>query len=126
MIKKTNNKSDIKSAAKRPTPRTKRSTTPARVRQSSTPARVTPEVTFALYKPDAERVFLSGPFNGWFMEATPLNRQPNRDWNVTVALPAGRHEYKFVVDGRWMIDPRGSHFVPNDFGSLNSVIEVKA
>ena len=41
-------------------------------------------------------------------------------------LPPGRYEYKFVIDGKWKIDPRAHQFSPNSFGTLNSVIEVKA
>jgi 1,4-alpha-glucan branching enzyme len=84
------------------------------------------EVTFAVYKPQAQRVFVSGAFNGWSKDATPLIRRPNRDWKTTIPLTPGLHEYKFVVDGNWMIDPRASKSSANGLGTLNSVIEVKA
>jgi len=82
------------------------------------------EVTFAVYEPRAEQVFVCGAFNDW--QAAPLTRQENRDWKTTLALAPGRYEYKFVVDGKWKIDPRAAHSTPNGLGSLNSVVEVTA
>ena len=84
------------------------------------------EVTFAVYEPRAEQVFLCGAFNGWSPNATPLTRKENRDWKTTLALAPGSYEYKFVVDGNWKLDPRTWETVSNDFGTLNSVVEVKA
>jgi hypothetical protein len=37
----------------------------------------------------------------------------------------GRYEYKFLVDGRWQIDPAGKQMCWNCFGTQNNVIEVK-
>jgi hypothetical protein len=39
-------------------------------------------------------------------------------------MPAGRHEYRFVVDGQWMSDPKAARAQPNAFGSTNSVLEA--
>jgi len=41
-----------------------------------------------------------------------------------VWLPAGRYEYRFVVDGQWISDPRAKECVQNAFGSTNSVLVV--
>jgi hypothetical protein len=43
---------------------------------------------------------------------------------VTVWLPAGRYEYRFVVDGQWMSDPSAREYVQNTFGSTNCVLVV--
>lgn len=83
-------------------------------------------VTFRLAAPDAGQVFISGDFNGWNAQKTPLNRKPGGFWEKTVMLAPGRHEYKFVVDGAWRLDPDNSLSCSNAFGSLNSVIEVQA
>ena len=45
-------------------------------------------------------------------------------WETKLALPPGRYEYKFVVDGEWIADPEARFFVQNEHGSRNSVIEV--
>ena len=83
-------------------------------------------VSFALHKPDAKRVSLCGDFNGWSSTATPMKRHDDGHWGTIVALAPGRYQYKFVVDGEWIADPAAQKNVPNEHGSLNSVIEVRA
>ncbi len=84
------------------------------------------KVTFTLVEPQAKRVCVSGTFNAWAPDATPLARETDGQWAVTLALPPGRHEYKFVVDGQWLPDPKAAENVFNAHGTLNSVVEVKA
>jgi hypothetical protein len=105
---------------------------PARAATKSTaaPEKPTPavlptvEVKFWLLEPHAKRVFLSGVFNGWSPDATPMQRQSDGRWETTLALRPGRYQYKFVVDGEWIPDVHAMENVVNDFGTLNSVVEV--
>ena len=83
-------------------------------------------VSFALHKPDAKRVSLCGDFNGWSPTATPMKRHDDGHWGTTVTLAPGRYQYKFAVDGEWIADPAAQKNVPNEHGSLNSVVEVLA
>ena len=83
-------------------------------------------ISFALHKPDAKRVSLCGEFNGWSSSATDMKRQGGGLWETTLALAPGRYQYKFIVDGEWIADPAAQKNVPNEHGSLNSVIEVRA
>ena len=55
-----------------------------------------------------------------------MERAQDGSWETTVALAPGRYQYKFVVDGQWMPDPRARENVPNQHGTLNSVVEVRA
>lgn len=86
----------------------------------------TVSIVFALHGPDAKQVSLCGEFNGWSRIATPMKRQNDGHWKTTVALAPGRYQYKFVVDGEWLPDPRAHESVWNHHGTLNSVIEVRA
>ncbi|MBY0514188.1 MAG: glycogen-binding domain-containing protein [Gemmataceae bacterium] len=86
---------------------------------------------FTCHAPAAQAVFLAGTFNGWDPKATPMAKDAAGDWGVAVDLPAGRHEFKFVVDGQWCCEPgcEGPHHgcpkcVRNPFGTMNRVIEV--
>ena len=83
-------------------------------------------VSFALHRPDAKGVSLCGEFNGWSPSATPMKRHNDGHWETTVALAPGRYQYKFLVDGDWLLDPAAQKNVPNEHGSLNSVVEVGA
>lgn len=63
------------------------------------------QVTFTLKGyPEAKSVSLAGSFNFWAWRSTPMSRAGEK-WTVTVELEPGRHTYKFVVDGKWIIDP---------------------
>ena len=83
-------------------------------------------VSFALHKPDAKQVSLCGEFNGWSPTATPMKRHDDGHWEAAVALAPGRYQYKLIVDGEWIADPAAQKNVPNEHGSLNSVLEVGA
>jgi 1,4-alpha-glucan branching enzyme len=84
------------------------------------------EVTFALESVEAKEVYLSGDFNHWSPTAEPMTRRGEADrWVRRLALPPGRYEYKFVVDGKWTPDPDAGQDVVNTFGSINSVLEVR-
>ncbi len=86
----------------------------------------TRNVVFVLPEPNAKRVSLSGEFNGWSPNATPMKRQQDGRWEATVDLAPGRYQYKFVVDGQWIPDPHAHENVWNQHGTLNSVVEVRA
>jgi 1,4-alpha-glucan branching enzyme len=81
-------------------------------------------VTFSLEAPEAGQVKLMGDFNGWHARAHPMNKDENGLWKKTVMLTPGRHEYKFLVDGRWQNDPQNDHVCINSFGTQNSVLIV--
>jgi 1,4-alpha-glucan branching enzyme len=84
------------------------------------------EVAFVLSSHEAEEVYLCGDFNQWIPYRLPMIRHgDNRWWEKRLVLAPGRYEYKFVVDGEWIHDPRACNSVPNAHGSLNSVVEVK-
>jgi hypothetical protein len=89
------------------------------------PAPQSVKVNFVLLEPGAKQVALCGDFNGWSPTATPMKRHDDGHWGTTVALAPGRYQYKFVVDGEWIADPAAQKNVPNEHGSLNSVVEVR-
>lgn len=83
-------------------------------------------VTFALTKPGAKQVSVCGDFNQWSLTATPMKRHGDGHWEATVGLVPGRYQYKFLVDGEWIADPTAQESVRNEFGSVNSVLQVRA
>jgi hypothetical protein len=45
-------------------------------------------------------------------------------WTATITLPAGQHQYAFVVDGQqWVPDP-AAPAVDDGFGRRNSVLTL--
>lgn len=81
-------------------------------------------VEFKLFAPEAQNVSVAGSFNGWSPEAFRLRKGRDGHWKGQTNLKRGRYEFRFVVDGRWESDPTREN-VPNEFGSTNSVLEVK-
>ena len=99
----------------------------AQVAQAPAPAAVDTVhvVRFVLQAENARRVALVGDFNEWQAGATQMTPTARPGvWTVDVALPPGRHEYAFVVDGsRWMADPLAT-VQHDDFGTESSVVTV--
>ncbi len=89
------------------------------------PPATTVTVRFVLFAPEAQQVALAGTFNQWDPAATPLVRTGTPGvWAATLTLPAGQHQYAFVVDGaRWVPDP-GAPAVDDGFGRRNSVLSL--
>jgi len=77
--------------------------------------------------PEAHSVAVVGAFNDWRPEATPLSDDDHDGvWDARVILPAGQHEYMFVVDGeRWVADPMAGRYVDDGFGRQNAVLVVR-
>jgi len=81
--------------------------------------------TFQIVAQPGSQVSVCGKFNGWDSTQFPMKDNPkNGVFKAIVSLPNGKHEYKFVVDGEWMTDPNCQDQVPNEFGSMNSVIVI--
>ncbi len=71
----------------------------------------------------AKAVSVVGDFSDW----TPVEMRKQKDGSfaATVALAAGAHEYKFIVDGEWVVDPDNNTWALNSFGTLNSVVHIQ-
>ncbi len=88
---------------------------------SEEPKPKTKKVQFKLLAPEAKRVFLVGDFNNWDVDNLPMKKTNKGTWEASFALPPGRHEYRFWVDGVWYDDPNAQERVENPFGSQNCV-----
>jgi 1,4-alpha-glucan branching enzyme len=83
------------------------------------------KVRFELVTHPGREVFVAGSFNAWDPEQQPLKPHSKTGAYVaTLTLPAGTHEYKFVVDGNWQIDPDNPSLISNGAGSLNNILQV--
>jgi len=73
----------------------------------------------------AATVCAAGSFNDWRPEAAPMIPWGDGRWLKELVLPPGTYEYRLVVDGEWMADPRAKETVANPFGGMNSVVNVR-
>lgn len=74
--------------------------------------------------PSAEEVQLAGDFNDWMPHTTPMRKLSNGDFEARLRLPKGRYRYRVVVDGRWSHDLFNPAIETNDYGELNSILEI--
>jgi 1,4-alpha-glucan branching enzyme len=86
----------------------------------------TAPVHFELQDPSARKVCIAGSFNDWRPEATQMTSLGNGRWVKDLTLPPGTYEYRLVVDGRWIPDPKSPHTIPNPYGEPNSLLTVAA
>jgi chromosome partitioning protein len=83
------------------------------------------EVIFSLEAPAQAVVQLAGNFNNWVPESLQFTDSHGRQvWHKTISLKPGSYEYKYVVDGRWLLDPHNSRAIHDPYGGLNSVLNV--
>lgn len=70
-------------------------------------------------------VFLAGTFNDWNDSKTRMTDDDGDGvYEVTLLLPVGRYQYKFVADGKWITDESAVDFADDGFGGKNSVLIV--
>jgi 5'-AMP-activated protein kinase regulatory beta subunit len=82
-------------------------------------------VRFEVSADSKSRVFVAGTFNNWNPTASPMkDNSDSGHYKATLSLPGGKHEYKFVVNGVWRVDPSCQNCAPNPYGGLNSVLRV--
>ena len=84
-------------------------------------------VTFAVpAEVKAKKVALCGEFNDWNPKAHLLKRRKDGSFSLTVSLPTGRpYRYRYFVDGeRWENDYAADDYIPNPFGSDDSVLKL--
>ena len=84
------------------------------------------EVLFEVVAPKAQRVYVVGEFNDWELDATTrLDREEGGIWRRLVALNPGNYQYKYFIDGEWVIDPDNPLQIVNESGVVNSLVKVK-
>ena len=82
-------------------------------------------IDLAVLAPDAQSVSVGGEFNDWRVDSHPLQKNDRGHWQITLHLPPGVYQYKFVIDGtRWEDDADNPRRTVNEFGTSNSILEV--
>jgi 1,4-alpha-glucan branching enzyme len=87
------------------------------------------QVTFELPKDiKAESVCLVGEFNDWHLTATPMKRNKQGVFRLTLELePGWEYQFRYLVNGEtWHNDWHADAYVPNGFGGNNSVVITPA
>lgn len=84
-------------------------------------------VTFELpAEVKADEVFVVGDFNDWNASTHPLKQRKDGRFSTSISLAAGsQYQFRYLVDGeRWENDWAADAYLPNSFGTENSVVAV--
>jgi L-ascorbate metabolism protein UlaG (beta-lactamase superfamily) len=83
------------------------------------------KVTFAYLAPNASMVNVLGTFNHWDLTSGVMTREPDGTWRRTVDVPLeGSYDYKFIVDGEWVLDPMNPDYGKDHKDRYNSRFQV--
>ena len=91
-----------------------------------TPKRTVCKVTFSIPEEWADKeVKLAGDFNDWDKEVDSLEKKKNK-WTITKRLkPENTYRFRYWIDGgKWENDDAADSYIPNEFGSEDSVSEI--
>ena len=69
-----------------------------------------------------KKVQVAGDFSNW--RPVEMRKQKDGAFVATVPVGNGNHEYKFILDGEWVVDPDNNAWALNPYGTLNSVAQV--
>ncbi len=89
-------------------------------------------IRISCYSPGARKIMLTGSFNDWDPAALPMTKSDDGQWNIDFKLPAGRYEYRFVVDGVSCCEPHLKNGHPDSeknalhaYRDLNRILLVR-
>ncbi len=97
------------------------------IEKKFTPKRTVCKVTFKVPEEKAQKdVALVGDFNGWNKNADKLEKKED-GWQTTLRLkPKSEVRFRYFIDNeRWENDDHADDFVPNEFGTEDSVLRVE-
>jgi 1,4-alpha-glucan branching enzyme len=84
-------------------------------------------VTFELPpEVNAQNASVCGEFNAWDVSTHPMVRRKDGSFALTVSLKTGQqYRFRYLLDGgRWENDAGADAYVPNAFGSDDSVVQL--
>jgi 1,4-alpha-glucan branching enzyme len=79
-------------------------------------------VHFYCAAPEAQFVELAGDFNDW--NPMPMERSADGWWFAHVKLTHGDYRYRFLVDGKPMLDPNALGVIRDEQGEQASLVAV--
>jgi 1,4-alpha-glucan branching enzyme len=81
-------------------------------------------INFYCDAPRAQAVQLVGDFNEWDPTSHPMERRVDGWWFLQVSLTHGHHQYRFLVDGKPMLDPHATGVAHDERDEEVSLVAV--
>jgi len=100
---------------------------PADNKRSSTPPPPTQQIetvpTTFRWTHGGQQVFVTGSFNNWQGKIPVPRSEDGKEFLLVVDIPPGVHQYKYIVDENWRLDPEMPTTVNQ--GVVNNVMDVQ-
>jgi chromosome partitioning protein len=68
---------------------------------------------------------LAGDFNNWEPDRGVTTERHDDLVTKTLRVGPGRYQYRLIINGEWRADPTNPHRVTNEYGEINSLLEVE-
>jgi len=84
-------------------------------------------VTFELpAETNAADAVVCGEFNNWSATENPLEKKKDGRFSGTISLKAGNsYRFRYLINGeRWENDWEADAYLPNEFGTEDSVVQI--
>ncbi|MDN3579724.1 hypothetical protein [Mucilaginibacter flavus] len=86
---------------------------------------IKPNYTFRLAGyGNAKSVHIAGNFNDWDPDGLVMDHTGN-EWTIKMHLKQGKYRYKFLADGKWLLDPANKLYEQNEQHTSNSFIWIE-
>jgi len=72
---------------------------------------------------NAHKIILTGSFNNWDANSIIMEKSGGV-WQKQMYLHDGTQAYRFLVDGKWIIDPANPNKIQGDDGLMNSILNL--
>src|SRR5579859_4826757 len=80
-------------------------------------------IQFRFFRPRVASVVLAGSFNGWSTDAMPMESEADGWWQLTLQLPPGEYQFRYLADGAWFTD-HAANGIERVRGAWNSMLFV--
>ncbi len=80
--------------------------------------------TFTYFSKTAKAVSIASSFNNWSAQTNPMIYDSNGTWKLEINLTPNYYQYKIVVDGNWIPDPKNDWKINDGGDSFNSIVKV--
>lgn len=81
-------------------------------------------IPFEVKLSGAKDVIITGDFVRWAPQGVPLSYDGGETWRTALDLAPGEYQYRLIVDGQWVDDPKAAKRVPNPYGTENCLLIV--
>jgi chromosome partitioning protein len=68
---------------------------------------------------------IAGDFNNWEPDRDVTTERRGDLLTKSLRIRPGSYQYRLIINGEWRADPTNPHHITNEYGEINSVLEVE-